>query len=463
TALKAFRSIVQQGEGAAEHTVGSHYQKFLAMRDELVRLRADHAAFEPAYPAAQNPVLRPPLRRAGRVWIEHEEAAATVDVANSAYALMLRLLAHSYVIARPSAEKSLVVDLALGLMRAVTLWGERAARLPAGPSNPDCHAGMSFTALRDASAIPPGPSARRFFSERLGEIVHAAALLERYGDARLLRASRIMGDLMKRAVKGFGALDAAVTEPPAMGAKASASVSAGDSSVASSATPRGVDQPGPPVPAIVDGLEHIEGRNLTLIYDLKKCIHARFCVTGAPDVFLANVQGPWIQPDAMRTAALVEIAHICPSGAIRYRRKDGEPNEAPPPVNLLAIREAGPYAVRAELSLEGHPTDSYRATLCRCGASKNKPYCDGSHHGIEFAASGEPPTGETVIPASRNGVLRVDPLMDGPLQVRGNLEITSGTGRVVARVAQARLCRCGASDKKPFCDGSHVRVGFRAS
>jgi len=68
---------------------------------------------------------------------------------------MVRLLAYSYVIRGPQAEKSLAVDLAVGLMRAITPLAERAARLPAGPSNPGCNAGVSFTALRDASALPP--------------------------------------------------------------------------------------------------------------------------------------------------------------------------------------------------------------------------------------------------------------------------------------------------------------------
>jgi CDGSH-type Zn-finger protein len=46
---------------------------------------------------------------------------------------------------------------------------------------------------------------------------------------------------------------------------------------------------------------------------------------------------------------------------------------------------------------------------------------------------------------------------------RGNLEITSGTGRRVACVTQARLCRCGGSATKPFCDGTHTRIGFRST
>jgi len=102
--------------------------------------------------------------------------------------------------------------------------------------------------------------------------------------------------------------------------------------------------------------------------------------------------------------------------------------------------------------------------LCRCGASKNKPYCDGSHHDVEFAASGEPPTGkQTDMLPVRDGPLQIDPQINGPLQIRGNLEITSGTGRMVARVTGVKLCRCGASQNKPFCDGSHAKIGFVAA
>jgi CDGSH-type Zn-finger protein/uncharacterized Fe-S cluster protein YjdI len=215
------------------------------------------------------------------------------------------------------------------------------------------------------------------------------------------------------------------------------------------------------VPTREGDVEAIAGKQLTLLYEGRRCIHARFCVTGAPRVFLANVQGPWIHPDAMPTEGLVEIAHACPSGAIRYRRTDGAAEESAPPVNLLSIREAGPYAIRAELVIAGEAA-GYRATLCRCGASKNKPYCDGSHHDVAFTASGEPATGTTDALAVRNGPLHIEPELDGPLRVRGNLEITSGTGRVVARREQARLCRCGGSANKPFCDGSHARIGFKS-
>ena len=449
TALAALATIVAQGEGAPEHSADSHYQKFLSIRAEFAALKAQNPHFEPAFPAAHNPVLRPPLGRAGRVWIEHEEAAETVDLANSGYALMLRLLAFSYLTPRPAPEKGLAVDLALGLMRAVTLWAERAARLPAGPSNPGCNAGMSFTALRDAAALPPGASARRFFGERLSELADAAQKLSENGDPRTVKAARITTDLAERATRDFAnaaATPATASLPPP----------------SSHANGTGSAHVAPPTPTSVDGVDSIEAKDMTLIYEGKKCIHSRFCVTGAPQVFLANVAGPWIHPDAMPVDSLVEIAHACPSGAIRYRRKDGKADESAPPVNLLATREAGPYAVRGDLRIAGQAV-GFRATLCRCGASKNKPYCDGSHHAIGFSASGEPATGKADMLEVRDGPLAIEPQTDGPLQVRGNLEITSGTGRVVARLVQARLCRCGGSSNKPFCDGTHARIGFKSS
>ena len=98
------------------------------------------------------------------MWLENAEAVATVDLANACYGLMLRLLGYSYGCSADGAEKSLAVDLAIGLMHAVMPLAERAARLPAGPSNPHCNAGMSFVTLRDAGALPPGVAARRLFS-----------------------------------------------------------------------------------------------------------------------------------------------------------------------------------------------------------------------------------------------------------------------------------------------------------
>jgi CDGSH-type Zn-finger protein/uncharacterized Fe-S cluster protein YjdI len=457
TADAALRAIVQQGEGAPRHSTGSHFQRFMDIRDEFEALKRENPSFSPAFPAATNPLLRRPVRAGPRVWIEDEEAARTVDIANTGYGLMLRLVAYSYLVPRPDTDKALAIDLAIGLMRAITPLAERAARLPAGPSNPNCNAGMSFTALRDSAPLPPGVSARRFFVERFAELSDAATELAGNGDARVAAAARMIANLSKRAGERFSLAPPAV-ETPKQPAPAHEPVR--ETVVARTAP---ASEPGAiPEPRRVDGVDYVEGEKLTVLYEGKKCIHARFCVTWSPNVFLANREGPWIVPDAMDAERLVGVAHACPSGAIRYVRKDGRPDEAAPPVNLIMVREGGPYGVRADIRLDGKNAH-YRATLCRCGASKNKPFCDGSHHEIGFAASGEPATGKADSLAVRDGPLAIDPEPDGPLQVRGNLEIVSGTGRRVACVTQARLCRCGGSANKPFCDNTHARIGFRST
>lgn len=444
TALAAFNAIVTQGEGAPADTTGSHFQKFIAVREELKALKAANSSFEPAFPAAHNPVLRIPPNPQGRVWLENADAVATVDLANATYGLMLRLLGYSYALSGPSPEKSLAVDLSIELMRAVSALGERAARLPAGPSNPNCNAGMSFSTLRNAAALPVGESTRRFFIERMQQLAQAADTLAASGDARTVKAAKLLDNLAQRAAREFPA--AAVQAP-----KKETAVTA----------PAG---PEPAPPSRMEGdVEIVEGEKLTIIYQGKKCIHTRWCVTGAPKVFLANVEGPWIHPDDMDVEELASIARECPSGAIAYKRKDGQPEEAPPLVNLARVMEGGPYAVRGDIRLNGESI-GYRATLCRCGKSKNKPFCDGSHHDEpHFDATGEPPTTDkTAMLPVRDGPLEINPALDGPLMVRGNFEIMAGTGRMLARVTKCALCRCGHSNTKPFCDGTHAKIGFKS-
>lgn len=435
SALAALTGIIVEGEGSPLDAENSHFQRFLAVREEMGKLAAANPAFTPAHPAAVNPVLRKPPQPEGRVWIDDADAVATVDLANAIYALALRLLAGACAVPRPSPDKALYASCAIGLMHALTAVAERAARLPAGPSNPDRNAGISFTALREAGSLPQGASARLFYIERAGELAAVAAAMDA-ADPRCARAATI---LRKQVDRLRAAPVAEVTVPVAAPPPASA-------------------QPAAPQPA--NAGDRAEGRDVTVNFAGKRCIHGRVCVTQAPGTFLADVEGPWIIPDATDVEILCGIIRQCPSGALTYERRDGRAEPAPP-ANLVTLRENGPYAVRADMTLDGM-RPGYRATLCRCGASKNKPFCDKSHKYIGFVATGESPTKNTPKLAVRDGPLAIESEIDGPLQVRGNLEIVSGTGRTVACVETARLCRCGASNTKPFCDESHRKIGFRS-
>lgn len=208
-------------------------------------------------------------------------------------------------------------------------------------------------------------------------------------------------------------------------------------------------------------VETVRGSGVQIRFDGARCIHSRHCVLDRPDVFVPNVKGAWIHPERATPAELLELAHNCPSGAIRCENLDGTAIEAPPTVNVVHVRENGPLAFHAPLTVAG-VAEGFRVTLCRCGASVHKPFCDNSHHCIGFTASGEPETTPSAPLEQRDGPLAIQPVRNGPLHVIGNLEIVSGTGRTVNRVTECWLCRCGHSGNKPYCDGSHKRVGFRS-
>lgn len=207
--------------------------------------------------------------------------------------------------------------------------------------------------------------------------------------------------------------------------------------------------------------ESVRGKNIRIDFDAGLCIHSRGCVLARPDVFVPNVEGEWIHPDAATPEAVAELAHQCPSGAITYQRLDGGPVEAPPKVNLARVRENGPLAFHGDLAIAGQ-TPRLRATLCRCGASKNKPFCDGSHAAANFTAPGEVPAKDSTPLGVRNGPLAITPAPNGPLVVSGPVEVVTGTGKTVNRTTGAAFCRCGQSGNKPYCDGTHVKVGFQA-
>ena len=206
-------------------------------------------------------------------------------------------------------------------------------------------------------------------------------------------------------------------------------------------------------------IEEVTGKTATIRFDASKCVHSRHCVLDRPDVFVPNVEGEWIHPDAATADEVAELAHNCPSGAITYIRLDGKPNEHAPIVNTVRVRENGPLAFHGALVIDGEKT--LRATLCRCGQSQRKPYCDGSHAG-RFTATGEPAAQTTEPLAVRDGDITITGAENGPLLVSGNLEVVSGTGRTVNRCVKTALCRCGGSANKPYCDGTHKTNGFRS-
>ena len=445
SALAAIETIVTQGEGAGGEHQHSHFMRFCRIADELAALHAADPSFEPAWPAATNPVMNAPIKaQSERVHINHSQNAAWLDIGNALYTTSMRCLVQGF----GSAErrtKGTWLSASFALMRALLPVAQGLAARPAHDDSDKPHAGLSFTPLRTLAALP-ADTAAQVVAERLGQLRERAIALPLDIVAGETAASwQAVIDLLAQQQASLLALaDVAPLAAPA----APVPVVAAATTVA-------------PAPALAP-VEVVRGKDLTIHFAAPRCIHSRHCVLDAPTVFKANTPGEWIYPDTMAVETLVGVAISCPSGAVRYERHDGGPAEAAPPVNQLRLRENGPYAVHAPLTVAGQ-RDGYRATLCRCGQSRNKPWCDGSHVSAGFAASGEPPTGAADPLAVRDGPLDVTPTLNGPLHVQGNLEICAGTGRTVARITEAYLCRCGHSRNKPFCDGSHATASFEAA
>ncbi len=207
-------------------------------------------------------------------------------------------------------------------------------------------------------------------------------------------------------------------------------------------------------------IQESHGRAATVRFNTRLCIHARACVTGAPAAF-DTTRKDWIDADAADAETLSRVVAACPSGALTIERHDGGKGEEPPAINQVTLRENGPLVLRGEIAIPGQPPMT-RATLCRCGLSKRKPFCDNSHLGA-FEATGELPAQETTLGIpDLTGPLAVTPHENGPLQIKGALEVASGSGAMITRVKGAFFCRCGQSANKPFCDGSHKAAGFVA-
>jgi CDGSH-type Zn-finger protein len=132
-------------------------------------------------------------------------------------------------------------------------------------------------------------------------------------------------------------------------------------------------------------VQEFVGREITVIDDFSLCAHAGECVDGAPATFF--VKGPngrAALPDASPAEQIIATIRRCPSGALLYKvqgeRVDGYFTET----EVRAEKDGPLHVHRAKLNGEAKPATEDHYTLCRCGASLNKPFCDGMHAKIKF-------------------------------------------------------------------------------
>lgn len=126
---------------------------------------------------------------------------------------------------------------------------------------------------------------------------------------------------------------------------------------------------------------------VTVVWKPELCIHSGICAKGLPDVFRPRLR-PWVRIEKGTTADLINQVKRCPSGALSYYLNEAKENKPEASETKVEVLENGPLLVYGTLKVIGkdgtEEVKNKTTAFCRCGASKNKPYCDGTHSKNNF-------------------------------------------------------------------------------
>lgn len=128
--------------------------------------------------------------------------------------------------------------------------------------------------------------------------------------------------------------------------------------------------------------------DITVVWQPHICIHSAICFRGLPGVFDPR-ERPWVKIEGADSESIMTQIDKCPSGALSYyKNEDENKTEIVEQELIVEVTQNGPLLAYGNISIkdtEGNITKKNKVTaLCRCGASNNKPYCDGSHAKIGF-------------------------------------------------------------------------------
>ena len=124
-----------------------------------------------------------------------------------------------------------------------------------------------------------------------------------------------------------------------------------------------------------------ESPELFIDWEPERCIHVAACLAAAPGVFDPK-RRPWVEPENGSTEEIIAAIEACPTGALRYRRKDGVAEDPGSEATIYPV-QSGPLVVRGPLEVTADDGSVFatgpRMAFCRCGRSGNQPFCDNSH------------------------------------------------------------------------------------
>lgn len=435
TACQAIEEILEQGEGPRGDWREAHFGQFVAILDEFQQLTTANPAFDPVRPVLVANV-RPCEHASDVPLITDQVAARCADLFNVSYEILLlaleRYFAHTE---ETDAQLATLTDLAMGLMfQAIKPLGDLITTLPAGPDHPGRTAGPSFELFYESDyLIPHREAAWAMLAERL---VGAADFCERIrADAGGAVAdglqpigsalSELAGSLTVGGTDPGRADEAGTSRPtvewqPLLDRAAELSRQTGGAMRADE-TARGIAE-------LFDGAQEAlrtlaaepnsEGQAVVGARLVDSVLRPLARARGGD-----SVTGARERPPTTGSGQLADRLWLLATTATRLRTSASAETIAPP--ELLEAT-----AALQDLALEQVPPDQRGQRLAELRA-------------LQAAW----PTGIQSAP-------------DGPYLVTNAETLTNHLGETIPTLPQMALCRCGGSAIKPFCDGSHHRLGF---
>ena len=427
SAIASIEMIVKQGESPTSDHPDAHFSVFDTIRTEFEQLSAQDPTFDPVRPVLSNPMTRCYDDTTGGNIVTDPLAHEVSDLFNTAYDTMLLMLMRFFAHTEETEEElRLLARGTLRLMASVLRpLGEVLTKIPAGPEFPGKTAGAGFGYNRDVHLLAHKQSAWVFFLERLRELVsrttalaasqtcaketmEAAAALQsitehltpflpaRFAGARVsmprpvhdskpsIRCEPDGPYLIANLQKLTNSKGEVLRTRPALalcrcgGSQLKPYCDGTHARIGFTSAKQADRTP--------DHLDRYEGKGFTVLDNRGTCCHSGNCTDHLPSVFRSN-QEPFVNPNGATKEEIISIVRQCPSGALGYvdngTTYDGEQRDPG-----VFVSQDGPYHVAGRITLEheqrneGAQTEHY--ALCRCGHSKNKPFCDGSHWYVKF-------------------------------------------------------------------------------
>jgi CDGSH-type Zn-finger protein len=431
SACRAIEMIVSQGESPTEAHPDAHFTIFDGIRreyEELSRRAATEGRrFEPVRPVVSNPTTRYFSSSPRGALIDDAFSHEVADLFNTAYDTMLLMLLRFFAHTEESEEElRMLARGTLRLMASVLRpLGEALTKLPAGPSHPGKTAAPGFGYNRDVHLLAHKGSAWIFFLERLwelagrttqlaqtpnvpAEIAEAAAALESV-------AEHLMPYVPSEAAERVRTIACSAAAEPAIRPEVNGPYLV--MNLRSLTNSKGETLGTRPVVALCrcggsklkpycdgthasigfnsakspqrtqDRLDEYVGREITVRDNRGACCHFGNCTDHLPSVF-GERGDSFVDPNGASAEAIIDIVRACPSGALGYSiggvEYAGEQREP-----AIFVSHNGPYYVTGGIELRNTERNQGASlehfALCRCGQSKNKPFCDGTHWWIKFS------------------------------------------------------------------------------